>query len=95
MKVIFGFENTLCLEKKLQPEPRAHHVSPLHLLCLGIACSPGEPPHHAAAALGFVILTDFLLLRRARPHTSVSFDLTPLSIVKTALSKQPWQWGWE
>lgn len=96
MKVIFFFENTLCLEKKQQQKLCAHNVSPLHLLCLGVTCSPGEPPCHTAAAPDFVFLTALSSsLWGQASYRSMSFDLTPLSIVKTALSKQPCHWNWE
>lgn len=50
-----------------------------------------------AAAPGFMLLTALSSssLWVQSFNRSVSFDLTPLSIVKTALSKQPCHWDWE
>lgn len=91
MKVIFGFENTLCLEKKLKQEPRAHNVSPLHLLCLGVACSPGEPPITLLQPLALWSWQIFFFFEGpGLSHISVFWSHSSQhcqnSLVKTALS---------
>lgn len=71
----------------------------LHSLCLSVTCPPGEPLRHTCCSPRLYVS---LLTALSSPSLwvqsfsrSVSFDLTPLSVVKTALSKQTCHRDWE
>lgn len=86
MKIIFCFENTLCLEEKLQQKLCAHNVPPLHLLCLVSPAVLGSLP----VTLALWSWQLFLLPGPGPSQISVfwshSFQHCQNSLVKTALS---------